>query len=98
MPPPAVADTVRSLATRRMTLALSSWGRNLTTPPPTWGGSMARMTAMEGGLHVSLGDWLTRMSFCIVPEDPASVPLLLTYSTGEGIRRGPAPMEGEVSS
>jgi UDP-2,3-diacylglucosamine hydrolase len=55
---------------------------------------MGRITAMKGGLHVSIGDWLTRMSYCILPEDSASEPLLLTYSPREGIPGGTKPAEG----
>jgi UDP-2,3-diacylglucosamine hydrolase len=57
---------------------------------------LGRVAAMEGGLHISLGDWLTRMSYCILPDGSTSEPLLLAYSGRQGISRGARPVEGGI--
>jgi len=57
---------------------------------------LGRITALAGGLHISLGDWLTRMSYCILPDDSAAEPLLLTYSPNEGLSGGTHPAERGV--
>lgn len=46
---------------------------------------MGRVKPFGNGLHVSLGDWLTRRSYCIVRESSEIVPTLLDYSENEGI-------------
>ena len=55
---------------------------------------LGRIARLPGGMHVSLGDWLTRWSYCIVPEDSGVEPLLLSHRPGEGIPPVPRSLEG----